>query len=304
MAKISLSTIIVSYNTRRLLKDCLNSIICLNQLSHLLSSEVIVVDNASSDGSPNMVKKEFPQVKLLENHTNLGYAHANNQGLKIAQAEFLLFLNSDTVVPQPTLPQLIQYLKSHPQVGIITPKLQLKDGLLDPDCHRGFPKPWSALTYFLGLENLFPHVKLFAQYHQFYKNLNQAHEIDACCGAFLLTRKKIIQEIGGWDEAYFFYGEDLDLCYRLKQKGYQVVYFPTVSAVHYKGASSGIRKESFQITTADKKTRLQAVDASIQAMEIFYQKFYQNQYPRYLTFLVLLAIKIKGFLREIKYSLI
>lgn len=306
MKKPNLSIIIVSYNTKDLLRDCLYSLIRSNQLNHPLSSnyEVIVIDNASTDNSAGMIKKEFPQVKLIQNRANLGYAKANNQALRQAHGEYILFLNPDTIVSPKSLKPLIDYLKTHPQVGVITPRLELKNGQLDPDCHRGFPTPWAALCSFSGLEKLFPQSKLFSQYHQLYKNLKIPHEIDACCGAFLLTRGKIIKKIGGWDETYFFYGEDLDLCYRVKQAGYKIVYYPLVSSIHYKGASSGIRKETRKMTTADKETRLRAAQASIEAMEIFYKKFYLDKYPRIVTWLIILFIKLKGILRKLKYSLI
>lgn len=342
MKKIELSIIIASYNTQQLLRQCLRSLLSaslqaqerhpepdpptsgegegspaikdsaypkgiLRPLTRGVQNddyEIIVVDNASRDGSVEMVKKDFPQVKIIANQSNLGFAKANNQGIKIAQGEYILFLNSDTVVPPGTIETLLAYLKNHPLVGVVTPKLILKNGQIDPDCHRGFPTPWSALSYFLGLEKIFPKSKIFSQYHQGYQNSETIHEIHACCGAFLLTRRKILEKIGGWDEDYFFYGEDLDLCYRIKQLGFKVIYYPQVAATHYKGASSGIRRESRQISGADKKTRLNSVAASINAMEIFYKKFYQDKYPHPLTSLVILMIKIKGLLRKLKHSLI
>jgi len=279
---LDLSIIIVSFNTRQLLKQCLQSLPA--------NIEIIVVDNNSTDDSSTMVSKEFPMVKLVKNKKNVGFAKANNQGIKISQGKYVLLLNSDTVVPKQTISELIFYLEKNPQAGVITPRLELKNGQLDPACHRGFPTPLAALTYFLGLEKLFYGSNFFGQYHQTWKNLKTIHEINACSGAFLLTRKKILDQINGFDEKYFFYGEDLDLCYRIRQMGYQIIYYPKVKAIHYKGVSS----------QANKQTRKKSAQAAIEAMEIFYNKFYQDKYPRIITLLVILGIKLKKTLRLIR----
>ena len=292
--KLDLSIIIVNYNTRELLKQCLKSLPA--------GAEIIVVDNHSFDGSVKLVNslinnslinnKEI--IKLILNKENFGFAKANNQALRQAQSEYLLFLNPDTVVPQKTIPELISYLEKHQQVGAITPLLQLRNGRLDPACHRGFPTPWAAFCYFAGLEKLFPKSKIFAQYHQTWQDLKTTHEIDACSGAFLLTRRRVLDQIGLFDEQYFFYGEDLDLCYRIKQVGYQIIFYPQVKAIHYKGVSSGIRSESQDITQVDKATSQRARTAASAAMAIFYDKFYQQRYPALVTFLVKLAIRLKS----------
>lgn len=293
MKKVRLSIIIVNYNTKDLLKQCLKSVI---------GYEIIVVDNASTDGSVEMVEKEFPQVRLVKNKKNLGFAKANNQGLRLVQGEYILFLNSDTVVPKKTIASLLSYLEEHPKVGVVTPRLELRNGKVDLDCHRGFPTPWASFSYFTGLEKLFPRSKIFGQYHQTWKEPETIHEIDACCGAFLLTRKKVLEGVSGFDESYFFYGEDLDLCFRIKQRGWKVVYYPKVKAVHYKGTSSGLRKETRDITQVDRETKLKVTRASTEAMRIFYNKFYREKYPFWLTALILLGIKIKSCLRTLATS--
>ncbi len=200
----------------------------------------------------------------------------------------------------------VDFMENHPKVGALTPKTILFCGGMDPDCHRGFPTPWASLTYFLGLEKLFPKSKLFGQYHQTYKDLDKVHEIGAGFGTYLLTRKKIMDKLGGWDENYFFYGEDLDLFYRIKENGWKVVFYPEPLLTHYKGASSGLRKESKQmgVVKADKKTRIKTAKESIRAMEIFYKKFYKDRYPRWVTGLILLAIKFKGWFRVLKHKLL
>jgi len=304
MAKIDLSVIILSYNTEELLRNCLRSIF-KSELGKY-SMEVIVVDNNSSDGSVEMVKNEFKdKVKLIESKKNLGYSGGNNVGLKHAQGEYILFLNSDTEVISEAFKLVVDYMEKNPKVGALTPKTILFSGGMDPDCHRGFPTPWASVTYFIGLENLFPQSKLFGQYHQLYKDLTKIHEMDAGFGTFLLTRKKIMDKLGGWDDNYFFYGEDLDLFYRIKEDGWKVVFYPKPIVTHYKGASSGLRKESEKmgVLKVDRETRLRAAKESVRAMELFYKKFYKDKYPKWVTFFILTAIRIKGFFRILRHQL-
>lgn len=299
MAKISI--VIPSFNTSALLKDTINSIY---ETENIQSFEIIVVDNDSHDDSVDMVKKYFPDVILISNKSNLGFAKAVNQGWKHSSSELVLFLNSDTLFKSPnTLEKIVEYLRTNTDIGALSGKLILRSGKEDPDTHRGFPDPWSSLTFFLGLEKLFPKSKIFSRYHQGWKNRNKIHEIDAGCGAFLVVRKMILEELGGWDENYFFYGEDIDLCYRIKKKGWKIVYYPDLEVIHYKGASSGLRKESEDISKNSKEDTLKVASASIQAWERFYFKFYKGKYPVILTLLVLFGIKVKGALRIIKYKL-
>lgn len=295
--KVDLSVIIVNHNTSNLLKQCLFSI--NKTKKNGLRIQTVVVDNASTDRSINMVKKNFPQVTLIESKKNLGFSKGNNLGLFRALGKYILFLNTDTILPKNIFPKLTDYLDHNPKVGALTVRLVLRDGKMDPDCHRGFPTPWASLTYFLGLETLFPKSRLFGQYHQFYKSQDRLHEIGSACGAFLLVRKKVLDEVGPWDEAYFFYGEDIDLCYRIKERGYKIIFYPKIKVTHYKGASSGLRKETADITKASRETRLRVARASTQAMEIFYNKFYKQKYPWFFTSLIIFGIKIKGLIRLI-----
>ncbi len=172
---------------------------------------------------------------------------------------------------------------------------------MDPDCHRGFPTPWASLTYFLGLEKLFPKSELFGRYHLGYLNFDEPHEIDSGFGTFMVVRKDVIEQVGCWDEKYFFYGEDLDFFYRIKEAGWKVMFYPKLLALHHKGASSGLRKESRLITKADKRITLKTTISSIRAWEVFYQKFYKGKYNPFVTSIVLMGIKIKGFFRIIKF---
>lgn len=301
--KIDLSIIILNFNTKDLLRDCLKSVL---KSVRQLADEVIVVDNASTDGSAAMVEKEFSsrgQVKLIQSKKNLGFAGGNNLGLKKAVGRYILFLNSDAQVKSDAFKKMINFMDSHPKAGAATAKTMLVSGGMDPDCHRGFPTPWASICYFLGLEKMFPKSKIFGQYHQFYLDLGKAHEIDAGFGTFMFVRRQALAKAGNWDENYFFYGEDLDLFYRIKKAGWQVMFYPEPLVIHHKGASSGLRKESKKITQASRQTRIKTAKASIRAMEIFYKKFYRDKYPFWITSLVILGIRIKGFLRILYHLL-
>ena len=300
MESPSLSVIIVSYNTKDLLFSCLTSIAKAVHPKNGL--EIIVVDNASKDGSGELIANEFPQVVLIKNNENLGFAKANNQGAKKARGKYLLFLNSDTIVKRYSLVKPLKFLKNHPKVGAITIKLNLADGQVDLDNHRGFPTPWASFCHFSGLSGLFPRSTFFNSYHLGQKKLNRIHSIPVAAGSFLMMPQKVFNAIGAWDEAYYFYGEDIDLCYRINAAGYKIIYYPIVTAIHHKGASSGIRKESRSLSKADKKTKIKVAEASVEAMKIFYRKFYTQKYPKAVTWLILSGISIKGWFRVAKYK--
>ena len=299
---MNLSVIIISYNTKQLLSDCLKSV--YKSQSPKDGLEVIVVDNNSPDGSVEMVRQDFPQVKLIANQDNKGFAAANNQAAAIAQGKYLLFLNSDTKLTPHALVKPLKYLRTHQDVGAITIKLLLPTGQIDLDNHRGFPTPWTALTKMLKLNTLFPNSHLFNNYYQSYKGYDRIHSIDVAAGSYIMLSKKLFDKIGGWDESYFFYGEDIDLCYRIRQTGKKIIYYPKVTTIHYKGASSGLRKESARKARPPKATRIKVAKASTQAMKIFYRKFYQDRYPFFITYPILLAITLLGWLRVIKHQLI
>ena len=222
---IDLSIVIPSFNTKKLLANCLKSI--KPSYNNKYNVETVVVDNASSDGSVEMLKNKFSSNTLIFNKENLGFAKASNIGWNKARGKYILFLNSDTVLAKDDLFNVLKYIYSNEnQLGALSGKLILRNGKPDPDCHRGFPTPWSSVTFFLGLEKLFPKSRLFAQYHQGWKDVNQIHEIDAGCGAFLVVKKSLLKKLHGFDEDYFFYGEDIDLCYRIKQLHLKIIYFP------------------------------------------------------------------------------
>ncbi len=288
---MKLSIIIISFNTKDFLQKCLASL--RENVSGKTRYEVIVVDNDSKDDSVEMVKREFPEVILIKNEKNLGFAKANNVGIKKAKGDYILFLNSDTVVPKNTIEYMLNFMDKNKNVGASTCKVLLVNGQIDDASHRGFPTPWNAICHFSNLSKLFPKSKLFSGYSLGFMDLNSVHKIDALAGAFMLVRREAGKEAKWWDEDYFFYGEDIDFCYQLKQKGWDVYYVPDVSILHYKGVSGGIKKISKGITTADEKTKAVATNARFEAMKIFYKKNYEGKYPKILTKLVMLGISLK-----------
>jgi GT2 family glycosyltransferase len=298
---LDLSVIIVNYNTCQLLEDCLTSLYAATPPAG--GMEVIVVDNASSDGSQDMVPEKFPQVRLLSSPENRGFSAANNMGAVEANGRFLLFLNSDTVLSEQALVAPLAYLEEHEGVGAITVRLVYTDGRRDPDNHRGFPTPWNAMCHFSGLSRLFPDSPRFNGYFQSYADFEQTHAVPVIAGSFMMMPRAVYDELGGWDETYFFYGEDIDFCYRIYEAGYEIIYYPHVEVLHYKGASSGLRKESAAIARPDKETRVKVARESVRAMQVFYSKFYGEQYSPLVTGLVLSGIRARGWLRVLKHRL-
>lgn len=286
--KLDLSIVIVNYNTKDLLLECLQSIKQAKKDSY--SWETIVVDNASTDGSVEAVKKRYKDIKILRSKKNLGFAAGNNKAITKTSGRYTLFLNPDTMVFPDTLTTMISFMDKNPGVGAATCRIELADGRLDEAAHRGFPTPWNAFTHFSGLEKLFPRSRLFSGYTLGWMSRERTHEIDAASGAFLLVRGEAGRKVSWWDEDYFWYGEDLDFCYRLKEAGWKVMYVPKVRILHYKGVASGVKKHSHAISKATPQTRKMAAKASTEAMRIFYRKHYLKKYPFALTALVLAGI--------------
>ena len=285
----SLSIIIVNFNTGKFLEKCLQSVVSSQFTLHSL--EVIVVDNASSDGSEQAASK-FSGVSLIKNNQNLGFAAANNIGLKKAAGKYILLLNPDTLVEKDTFLKMIKFMEANLDVGVVTCKVLLPNGEIDWASHRGFPTPWNSLAYFLRLAKIFPKLKLFSGYHQTYKDLSKIHQIDSPSGAFYLTRREVIAKVGLLDEDYFMYGEDLDWSYRIKKAGYKIAYNPEAKIIHYKGIASGIKDHSVKLSKADLESRVRAVESFYDTMKIFYQKHYQKKYPKFVKILVFFALNL------------
>lgn len=232
---IDLSIIIVNYNVKEFLLNLLQSI---NNAKNNYSLEIIVVDNASDDGSVELIKEKYPYIKLIVNNTNVGFGSANNQALQIAKGKYFLLINPDTIVKENTFKEMIEFFERTPSAGIAGCKVLNPDGSLQLACRRGFPGPWTSFTKVMGLSRLFPKSKFFARYNLTYLDENQTYEVDAVSGAFMMMRGELFQKIGGFDQQFFMYGEDLDLCYRTQKSGYKVYYVNTTEIIHFKGEST------------------------------------------------------------------
>ncbi len=285
------SVIIVNYNTARILKDCLQ-----NLDSSYPNLETIVVDNGSKDNSVEIVKKFFPKVVLIEAE-NKGLAAGSNLGLSKATGDYILYLGSDAFPEKGTIHGMVEYMEEDPSIGIATCRLVLRNGALDKDAHRGFPTPWTALTHFMYLDRIFSKSKLFNRYFLGFMDMEKPHEIDMCISHFMLVKKEVFERVGKWDEDYFLYGEDVDFCYRVKQSGYRITYLPQFKAVHYKGASVGIRKETQDISKVDEESKRKNRQRTIEAMKIFYKKHMYKKYPWAVNKLVELGINLMDAVR-------
>lgn len=301
---MDISIIIVSFNTKELVSGCLDSIkVASSSLPadrQGLKTEVFVVDNNSDDGTPGFIGKNYPWVRLIRNHQNVGFSKANNQALKKAIGRYILILNPDTKMMPDTLTSMIKFMDEHQDTAIATCRIELANGNLDSDCRRHFPTPWRAFCHFSGLAKLFKGSKIFDQYYIGYLPDTRDHQIDSCAGAFMMVKKDALAEVGFFDEDFFFYGEDLDLCFRFKEAGYQIMYTPTTKIIHYKGAASGMKKASKHLSKATVESRKKAILESVRAMELFYQKHYLKKYPFFVNFLVITTVKILGKVRILK----
>ncbi|MFH1896245.1 MAG: glycosyltransferase family 2 protein [bacterium] len=292
-----LSVIITNYNELSFVKECLPN------LEGIYSRmEVIVKDQGSTDGSVGLIKKGFPRVKLIEGE-NDGLSKAYNKATKAASGDYFLYLGMDAVPQRDTLSGMVDYFEKNKAVGAATCKLVTKDGSLDMDAHRAFPTPWTALTRLTGLGKLFPHSDLFNHYFLPKGDLEKPHEIDLCISHFMLVRREAFEQIGGFDEDFFLYGEDVDFCYRIKQAGWQIMYLPQWQAKHYKGGSVGIRSTTRKIVKKPLSHRLKMQKLSTQAMRQFMEKHYSGKYPKLLLYMVYTAIFVLGKIRVLVESL-
>lgn len=303
--KIDLSIIILNYNSGDYLQKCLQSI-SDSQIGdyHI---ETIVVDNNSTDNSIKLAQsftKKYLRSTIYDLlKTNLGFAYGNNQGLKISNpnSKYVLFLNPDTLVESNTLKTMLDFFQNNSQVDAATCYIKLaKTGQLQPECHRGFPTPWRSFCYFTGLYKLSPNSAFLNGYFLGHLDLTKIHPIEACVGAFLMIKRDVGQKINWWSEDYFFYGEDLDLCYQLKQHKFNLYFNPNCQITHFQGVSSGIKKQSQKITQANRATKILAAKSSTDAMRIFYQRNLFKNYSWPTQKIVLLGIKLLEFKRIFK----
>ena len=275
---LDVSVIIVNYNVKEFVQNLLHS---LEKATRSIKAEIIIVDNASDDGSVELIREKFPYVKLVASKENLGFGRANNVGFQMAQGKYLFILNPDTLVQEDTLEKLISFFERTPDAGMIGCKILNPDGTLQLSCRRGFPSPWTSFCKVTGLSSLFPKSRLFAKYNLTYLDEDQISEVDALSGSCMLMRKDVYDKIGGFDEQFFMYGEDLDLCYRVQKAGFKVYYVPETKIIHYKGEST-------------KRSSLDETKVFYGAMSLFVKKHFSSSFL--LELLLRSAINFTRFL--------
>lgn len=273
-----LSVVIVNYNVVNFLEQCLNSVLAA---SKKLQIEVFVVDNNSVDGSVEFIRQKFPKVNLIANKENVGFSKANNQAILQSKGRYVLLLNPDTVVEQDTFDKCVAYMDAHPNTGGMGVRMLDGKGRFLPESKRGLPTPAVSFYKIFGFSKLFPKSKKFGSYHLGYLDEHQIHEIDVLSGAFMLMRAETLSKVGLLDEAFFMYGEDIDLSYRIQQGGYSNVYFPETKIIHYKGEST-------------KKGSMNYVFVFYNAMVIFAKKHFSARYARIFSIAIHTAIYLRA----------
>jgi len=275
---IDISIIIVNYNVKEFLANLLNSIY---KAQHQLSLEIIVVDNASIDDSINYLKKRYPKVIYLANEQNVGFGKANNQAINISRGKYALIINPDTLIREDTLITMYNHMENHPETGAAGCKLLNPDGSFALESRRSIPTPFSALWKILGLTALFPKNKTFADYYLSWMDEDKPSRVPVLSGSFMFFRTEVLKELKGFDDQFFMYGEDIDLCHRVNEAGYNIDYVPDTSIVHFKGEST-------------KKDNIDYIVLFNKALYQFFKKHYGYSYSIFFRTLVLLGILIRG----------
>jgi len=287
---MTLSIIIVNYNVKYYLEQCLHSVW---KAVESIDNEVFVVDNASKDDSVAYLKTKFPQqqyprLHIIANRHNLGFGKANNLALKKATGEFILFLNPDTILTEHTLHDCIAFARTQPNLGGLGVKMLRDNGEFALESRRSLPTPWTSFCKITGLATLFPKSKLFGKYNLRFQSENESSQIDIISGAFLFAKHEVLKKTGGFDEQFFMYGEDIDLSYRILKAGYKNYYLPT-PILHYKGEST--HKNSFRY-----------VHVFYEAMLIFFRKHYRH-YSLLLSIPIMAAIILSACLSLVSRQL-
>ncbi|MEX0684967.1 MAG: glycosyltransferase [Balneolales bacterium] len=273
-----ISIIIVNYNVKEYLANLLQSI---NKAKRELDLEIIVIDNASSDGSIEYLKPRYPNVHFIENEYNAGFGKANNQGIKIVKGKYTLLINPDTLISEDTLTVMFNHMEVHSQTGAAGCKMLNPDGSFAPESRRSIPTPFTSLWKVLGLNKIFSSSRTFNNYYLGWMDENEAGQVPVLSGAFMFFRTRLLKELTGFDERFFMYGEDIDLCYRVGKTGYVIDYVPVTSIIHYKGEST-------------KKENLDYVITFNKAMYLFFEKHYSYAYTFFIRIFVLMGIIIRG----------
>ena len=268
---MKLSVVIVNYNVKHFLEQCLCSV--CKAARNVQSAEIIVVDNASSDGSVKYISERFPDITIIASEKNLGFARANNLAIKKSKGEYVLLLNPDTIVTENTFAHFVDFMDKHPEAGACGAYMLHTDGTFALESRRGLPTPFVAFCKMSGLTSLYPKSRLFGRYYMCYLNEFEVDPIEIVSGAYMFIRREALDKAGLLDEDFFMYGEDIDLSYRILKAGYQNYFLPT-PILHYKGEST--KKSSYRYT-----------HTFYQAMQLFFKKHYSHY-----SVLVSLPIKL------------
>lgn len=278
---MKVSIVIINFNTKKLTQDCIDSILQSTRCEY----EILVVDNSSKP--EEKFSSDLSVIKIIQAE-NKGFGHACNIGMKAACGDYYLMLNSDTLVHEGAIDRCAQYINTHEKTGAVGCKTLLADGTLDHNCKRGLPTPEASLYYLLGLDKKYPDSPKYARYHATYLDENTVNEVEVLSGAFMLLRASLIQEIGGFDEDYFMYCEDVDLCLRIANVGYTLVYLPDAAITHLKG-QSGLSSKNRKV-----------IRWFHQSMLIFYKKHFKKKYNPLVTLCVYAGIYLKMALSLLK----
>jgi GT2 family glycosyltransferase len=280
MKTIDLSVVIINWNTKELLLNCIRSI---QETTHKISYEIIVVDNGSQDGSQRAVNENFSEVRLIENGKNLGFARANNIGIRASCGRYVCLVNSDVVLLEGCLDTMLAYMESQPSIGILGPKLLNGDMSLQPSCKQ-LPSIWNNLCIAIGLSALFANIKLFNGEHLSFFDHDRIMNVQALSGAFLMVRRSAAEKVGLLDEAFFIYGEEIDWCMRFTKSQYKIVFFSGARAIHFGSGSSSKEPVRFYRELYSSKLR-------------FYKKHFKHHYWK----IMILVHLLRQNLRILKY---
>jgi GT2 family glycosyltransferase len=283
---MNLSIVIVTWDSEEFIRNCLDSIF-LSQGN--FTSEVIVVDNGSSDETAKIVEQFYPQVNLIQNKKNLGYAKANNQGMEKAKGEHILLLNPDTQVLEDALSLMSEFMEENPKIGALGPKLLNPDKSVQASC-REFPTFSTLIWEFSGLSRLFPRSRVFGRWRMGYFNFDTQRETDQPMGSCLMLRRATLEDVGAFDENFVMFFNDVDLCFRIKKGGWKIYFYPEAKVIHYKGAST-------------RKVRAKMIWLSHLAFYKFFKKHKTGLANRLCLFFLLIPLILSAWIRILLFHL-